>query len=229
MVDCCVNWVSHSLFGPLNTDFLISRFHVMQVRFPELVGRFNNSKVAVGGWSAGTTVALANAGAWRQFTPSGPFHYQSTPTPEAFMAVAPFGPDYAGFNYAPTWNFGGFQTSSFDTIDDRPFLFVTGMGDYGPKTFPDKDVASEARTFAWQRSTAGNKFLSWAIRPSASHGTMNISDCGTAIKQIQCNAIESLGLAYFDAVLRQRQVAIDWLATDAHRLFSNGLLEFRRR
>jgi hypothetical protein len=146
------------------------------------------------------------------------------------MAVAPFGPDYAGFYYSPLFNFGGFQSGSFDSIDERPFLFVTGKGDLGPNVgLGNEEVKSEARTLAWLRSVPGLKYLAWDTRFLATHGTVNISDCVTAAQQAHCTAIRSLGLAYMDSVMRNRAAATAWLASDALETFINAQIELHRR
>jgi acetyl esterase/lipase len=231
-VTACGQWLGHSKFGPMNTNFLISQFAQLEQLHAELDGLLDRRKIVVAGWSAGTTVALANAGAWRRFDPEGPVYRQASTRPIAFMAVAPFGPDYGGFYYSPTWNFGGFQSRSFDAIDERPFLFVTGKGDFGPKVIVDlsrEDVRSEARSLSWLRATPGRKYLAWDLDLRASHGTMNISDCGTALKQAHCRAIQSLGIAYLDAIVRRRVEAIRWLASDAFVTLTAGAIELHRR
>jgi hypothetical protein len=228
----CGQWLGHSLFGPMNTDFIISQFAHLASLQPELAGLLNRRKIVVAGWSAGTSVVLANSGARRQFTPDGPVHHQESTRPIAFMAVAPFGPDYAGFYYSPTWNFGGFQSESFDGIDGRPFLFVTGKGDFGPKTVVDlkqQNVKSEARSLSWLRATPGRKYLAWDLDRRASHGTMNIGDCKTAVKRAHCEAIEALGIAYLDAVVRRRREAVRWLASGAFETLTQGAIELHRR
>lgn len=226
----CIGWVSHSLYGPQNTDFIIDNFATIQALRPALSGRLNANKVVVAGWSAGTTVALANAGAWRQFDPAGPVHDQKSTRPIGFMAVAPFGPDYGGFYYSLAANFGGFQSLSFDDIDERPFLFITGKGDYGPTFEPDSQlVKSEARTTGWMRATPGSKYLAWDTRIQATHGTVNISDCGTVLKAAHCAAITSLGIAYLDMVTRGRPAATSWLASDAFETLIGNEIELNRR
>jgi hypothetical protein len=228
----CKDWLGHSLFGPANTNFLIGKFAQLASLRPELAGLLDPRKVVVAGWSAGTSVVLANSGAWRQFVPAGPVHHQASSMPIAFMTLAPFGPDYGGFYYSPTWNYGGFQSQSFDRIDERPFLFVTGKGDFGPKVVVDlkqEKVRSEARSLGWLRATTGHKFLAWNLDARATHGTMNISDCAPAPKNVYCSAIQSLGIAFLDAVVRKRAVAIRWLASNAFEASAGGAIELHRR
>lgn len=226
----CINFVSHSLYGPRNTDFILNSLGTIQTTAPALFGRFDQTKVAVAGWSAGTTVAMSNAGARRQFKSGGPVWNQTSTRPIAFMAVAPFGPDYAGFYYSPIFNFGGFQSGGFDTIDTRPFLFVTGKGDFGPGVgLANEPVKSEARSIGWLRSTPGRKYLAWDTQLFASHGTVNLSDCNTAAKLVHCNGIRSAGLAFMDSVLRGRLLATQWLASTALRILTANQIEFHRR
>lgn len=226
----CINFISHSIYGPRNTDFIINSLGTIQTSAPALLGRFDASKLAVAGWSAGTTVALANAGATRRFKEGGPLYNQKSTRPIAFLAVAPFGPDYAGFYYSPLFNFGGFQSASFDTIDERPFLFVTGKGDYGPGVgLANTPVKSEARTMGWLRSMQGRKYLAWDTQTYASHGTMNVSDCNTVAKLHHCGGIRTTALAFMDSVLRNRLVATRWLASDALKVLLGNEIELHRR
>lgn len=84
------------IYGPRNTGFLISRFPSILNRLlaqdATYPGTLDASRVIVGGWSGGSTIPLANAGAWRQFTPSGPtYANQKSSLPIAFFGYSTMG------------------------------------------------------------------------------------------------------------------------------------------
>lgn len=211
----CGGFFGYALYGPANTDFLISRFAQLASLHPPLSGLMDSGRVVVAGWSGGSTIALGNAGAARQFDPSGPVYDQKTDQPIAFFGIATMGPDYAGFD-------GGFSSESYDLIDERPFITFTGKGDTNGKP-------SEARTTAWRRSAAGNKFISYDTVLTVTHGTVNISECNTAIRVVHCEWMKSAGLAFLDAVTQNRAAAKLWLASDAYETLTSGKIEFHRR
>jgi hypothetical protein len=211
----CNDFIAFKLYGPGNTDFLIESFPQLASLHPPLTGLLDCDRVVVAGWSGGSTIALANAGAPRQFVPGGPIYQQKTRRPIGFFAMSAQGPDHAGFG-------GGFDSESYDQIDARPFVTFTGKGDTNGKP-------SEARATAWLRSAPGQKFLSFDRAPNARHGTMNLSLCLTSLQASHCAWMESAGLAFLDAVTRHRSEAIEWLASDAYLILSAGEIELHRR
>ncbi|MCB1380204.1 MAG: hypothetical protein KDK89_17830 [Alphaproteobacteria bacterium] len=215
----CAAFVGHHLYGPMNTDFLISLFPQITARVqandPLMLGSLNRNKVIVAGWSGGSSVVAANAGAWKQFADAGPVYDFKTTRPIGFFGVSTQGPDYAGFS-------GGFRSLSYDGIDNRPFLTITGKGDTNGKF-------SEGRTVAFLRSTSGGKYLSWDTLLHPNHATMNHSDCATPIRLLHCQYIESAGLAFLDAVAWNLGAAKRWLASDAYITLTQGAIELHRR
>jgi hypothetical protein len=211
----CILWLGHYLFGPLNTDFLIGRFRQLQKAHPALRRLLDPTRIVVGGHSRGSTVPLANAGAWRRWADGGTVYRGLSKRPIAFMASAPPGPEYAGFK-------SGFQSDSFRRIDGRPFLLISGVGDTVGKP-------SESRVAGWLRSMPGGKYLSSDTEKQAVHETMNIHKCDTVLRADHCKWIASLGTAFMDAVVRQRPEAISWLASDAYRHLTSGAIELHRR
>ncbi len=211
----CNDFFASRIYGPENTDFLIGRFPQLAGLHPPLSGLLDSGAVVVAGWSGGSNVVLANSGAPRRFTEGGPVYDQKTEEPIGFFGVATSGPDYAGFG-------GGFTSLSYDLIDERPFIFFTGKGDTNGKP-------SEPRTTAWLRSAAGKKFLSYDTLLSVTHSTVNLSNCGTAVQLMHCEWMKSAGLAFLDAVTRNRLAASDWLASDAYETLTGGVIEFQRR
>lgn len=210
----CVNWVSNYYYGPQNTRFLIDNFAAIENADAALAGMLDETKIVVGGHSAGSTTVLANAGAFQQWVKGGKKYNTRVDAPIAFMASGPQGPLYAGFN-------SGFQSTSYEAID-RPFLFMTGMGD-------ETGEPSEARVTGWLRSLPGNKALSWDTEKEAVHETMNIHKCDTVLRANHCGWIGSVGLAYLDAVVRQRAEAMDWMKSPALKVLSGGEIELHLR
>lgn len=229
----CRNFIAHSIYGPENTDFLLQPGELAAIQ-AEIAnagfqGTIDTANVGVAGHSAGTSIVLANAGARRRFTPGGPLHNQKSLGPDAFLAMAPFGPDNAGFYYSPSWSFGGFDGKRFAFIDSRPLLSITGTGDEGPNVGDTgEEVISEARTFAFRQAQPGDKFLSWNTEDDATHGTMALDDCPVELESY-CVANGNLVLAFFDAYLRGKQAAVDWLATDGHQIYTSSDIELHRR
>ena len=213
--DLCSGFFAFNIYGPANTDFLIESFPRLAQRHRPLRGLLDPERVVVAGWSGGSTIALANAGAPRQFASGGPVYRQNTPRPIGFFGISTQGPDYAGFG-------GGFDSESYDDIDARPFVTFTGKGDTNGKP-------SETRSTAWLRSAPGHKFLSFDRVPEARHATMNLSRCVTAVEAMHCEWMKSAGLAFLDAVTSGRPAAADWLASDAYQTLTEGEIELFRR
>ena len=58
--------------------------------------------------------------------------------------------------------------------------------------------------------------MSWANSSDVLHETMNINVCDGAVRAQHCAWFPSVGVAFMDAYLRERQEARDWLASDAY-------------
>jgi hypothetical protein len=221
--DECIYWVTQFRYGPQNTHFLISHFPDVEALDPALAGMLDESKIVVAGHSAGSATVLANAGAWQQWQPNAPRYNERHDAPIAFLATGVQGPLYAGFP-------SGFQSPgphqaitehSFVTIE-RPFMFITGVGD-------ETGEPPEARVTAWLTSVPGKKALVWDTVAEAVHETMNIHKCDTAVRADHCNWIGSAGLAFLDAVVRQRPEAETWIRSNALKVLSGGTIELHRR
>jgi hypothetical protein len=211
----CAFWIANMRYGPQSVSFIIDRLGELESTRSELRGRLDSSRIVVAGHSAGTTSVLAVAGARQQWVDSGPVYDEEDPRPVAFLATGPQGPTYAGFS-------SGFdETRSFVDLD-RPFLFITGMGDETGEPVP-------TRLTAWITSRPGNKALVWDTQPEAVHETMDIHECGTPLQAAHCRFIASVGVAYLDAVVRHRQAAVKWLASDAFAHATSGELELFQR
>jgi len=210
----CALWVTQMRFGPQNTHFLIDNLARIQAAHPALSGQLDQTKIVVAGHSAGTTTVLANAGAFQQWVTNGTRYVERDDRPIAFLASGPQGPMYAGFN-------SGFQTTSFANID-RPFMFITGVGDETGEPIP-------TRVTGWITSIPGNKALVWDTDPGAVHETMDINKCDTAVQNNHCRWLASAGVAFLDAVVRERPEAREWVASNALNLLSGGAIELHRR
>ncbi len=210
----CNRWIATSLVGPKNTRFIIDNLLMIENEINVIL---DENKIVVAGHSAGTNVVLANAGAVQQWIPGGKKYRIRDDRPIAFLATAPPGPIYAG------WPFPGFQGGkSFNNID-RPFAFITGVSDKTP------DKPPEARIIAWLTSMPGNKYLSYDTSSKAKHETMNINKCDGTLRTKHCRWIASFGLAFLDAIVRERPEAIEWLESDAYYELTDGEIELHRR
>ena len=189
--DECAYWVTQYRYGPQNIHYLIDNLALIEALDPALAGMIDETKIIVGGHSAGSTSVLASAGAWQKWVVGGTQYDERDDRPIAFIASGPQGPVYAGFA-------SGFQSASYDGIE-RPFLFITGAGD-------ETGEPPESRVTGWLRSVAGNKALSWDTEAEAVHETMDIHKCNTPLREDHCRWIGSLGVAYLDAVAKGRQV-----------------------
>lgn len=217
----CQLFVSQAVFGPMTAAFAIDSLAAIEAAVPALAGRIDATRLAVAGHSAGSAVPLALAGAIRQF--GGPPRSSVDARPLAFLATGPQGPDYAGFNT-------GFREDSFHTIDTRPFLWVTGRGDETGGEDAPQHEPGEARSAGWLTSTRGNKLLSWDNDDVAVHESMDIHKCDQSpVQRSHCDAFAMLGTAFLDAHLRQRDVALAYLASAMYDALSAGAIELHRR
>jgi pimeloyl-ACP methyl ester carboxylesterase len=218
----CAHWVSQFRYGPLTTTFLINGLSQLMADIPALRGRLDVAKIVVGGHSAGSTAPLVNAGAWQQWLQTSPKYFTIDARPIAFIASGTQGPMYAGFR-------SGFQAAPFDGNKrssyagiGRPFLFITGVGD-------ETQEPPESRVTAWLSSLRGGKVLSWDLSPEALHETMDIHRCDTTLRARHCAWIESAGVAFVDAVVRERPEAREWLASEAYEVLTEGAIELHTR
>ncbi|HMG23201.1 MAG TPA: hypothetical protein VK607_17820 [Kofleriaceae bacterium] len=217
----CPLFIAQRAFGPITAVFALDSLAAIEAQVPALAGRIDATRVAIAGHSAGSPVALALAGATRQF--AGPPHHDADPRPLAFLATGPHGPDYAAFE-------DGFHEDSFHDIDARPFLWITGRGDETGDDGEPQHEPSEARTAGWLTSTRGNKLLSWDNDEVTVHESMDIHKCDqTPVQRTHCDAFAMLGTAFMDAFLRQRDVAVAYLASSAYDTLNAGVIELHRR
>ena len=222
--DQCSQFIAQVIYGPQTTHFLIDHLADVAALDPALAGLLDGARIVVAGHSAGSTVALANAGARQQFVDDGPVYDERNDTPIAFLATGVQGPMYAGFQsgFQPADPASGSAVDSFGGID-RPFMFITGVGD-------ETGEPPESRTAAWQTAQGnGYLYLSWDTDRRAVHETMDIDKCDTATRSDHCRWIGSAGLAFLDAVVRLRPEAQQRLDSDAYRILTGGAIELHHR
>lgn len=219
----CAGWITQLRYGPQNTHFLIDHLADVEALDPALAGMLDATQIVVAGHSAGTASVLANAGASQQWEPNGPVYNERNDAPIAFMATGPQGPMYAGFSsgFQSPGSHRGVTTHSFAAIE-RPFLFITGVGD-------ETGEPPETRVTAWLTSLPGNKALVWDTVAEAVHETMDIDKCNTPLRAEHCEWLGSAGLAFLDAVIRRRPEAEAWMRSDALSVLSGGAIELHRR
>jgi len=219
----CAYWVTQFRYGPQNTHFLVANLAAVEALDPALAGLLDGSRIVVAGHSAGSSVVLANAGAWQQWSADTLQYQERNDTPIAFLATGVQGSMYAGFNsgFQSPGSAGGFPEHSYAGID-RPFLFITGVGD-------ETGEPPESRVAAWLTSRPGDKVLLWNRVPEAVHGTMNLDRCAPPLPAGHCDWIGSAGVAFLDAVVRGRPEAEEWLRSDALHVLSGGAVELHHR
>lgn len=211
----CKDWLGWHVYGPQNVAFLARVLPQYQVgMLPGFIGTPDPNRIIVGGWSGGTEAPLHIAGATQKF---GQFKLPQVVVPGvvAFMADSPRGPEYAGFQ-------SGLAEDAYYGIDARPFMFFSGRGD-------ETGEPAESRLAAWMGSTPGGKHLSWDNSPDAIHGTMDIGECSTTLRANHCRWMRSLGVAFLDAMVSNQPQAVAWLASDAYKTLTSGVIELHRR
>jgi hypothetical protein len=211
----CPGWYGYHRNGTLITSVVIDRLRDLEGLSPALRHRIDPAKIVVAGHSGGTSAVLASAGASQQFVDGGPVYDEVDTRPIAFLASAPQGPMYAGFR-------SGFdEETSFGDLD-RPLMLITGMGDETGEPVP-------TRLTSWITSPPGNKLLLWDTDPHAVHETMDIDRCDTPVRESHCRWIAGAGVAYLDAVVRNRPEAKAWLASEEFEIATGGAVELNRR
>ena len=221
----CRERTGHFVYGPQNIRYLHAALQVRPTVLPQMPAQ-DFSRVLVGGWSGGTTSVLNIAGAPQRI---GDLRIApvSIPAVTAFMASAPRGPVWGGFESV------GFQEQAFFNLGTRPFLSITGRSDVGPGDGGEEVEQPVSRTMAWLSAQRGNKYISWTTVSEADggpvHGTMDLSNCSSPGKYRFCQWYLSLSAAFADATLRNSVAARNWLASDAYLQLTGGDAELHRR
>ena len=222
--DSCAYFEAQYRLGPQTTHALIDNLARVEALDPALAGQLDATRIVVGGHSAGSTGPLTAAGATQSWLAGGPTYSERDERPIAFLATGVQGPMYAGFGsgFQSPGSGAGVAQHGFATID-RPFLFVTGVGD-------ETGEPPEARVTAWLTAQAAHdKLLAWDTDPEAIHETMDIDRCDTPTRADHCRWIATIGVAFLDAVVRERAAAVAWLASEAPATLTAGAIELHRR
>jgi len=225
----CREFIGYRIYGPQNVAFVLAELERLQQTLPdELPVSLDLSRVVVGGWSGGSAIPLAIAGAIQQHRN---LRIDPLPVPGVigFLASSPRGPEWGSFSSGFVDDFDATpELHGLYGVDQRPFLFLTGRHDLGK----ERDAIPLSRPTAFWDAQRGGKYLSWAWQDGGPgrpvHGTYDLGECGGP-RAAYCGWFDSLGIAYLDAVVRERPEAIAWLASDAYRVLTGGLVDLHRR
>jgi len=182
---------------PKQVTRLLDSFQAIEKEVPELKGRLDASRIAVGGHSYGAHTTQLVAGV-RPY----PFKSFSDKRIKAFLLLSPQG---AG---------GLFRGDSWKDVK-RPVLVLTGSEDKSPFE-PDKKNATW-RLGAYENLPPGDKYL--VFIDGAHHGFGGISGAkwrGSGPKiDDHVRIVQQTCLAFLDAHVRGDETAKKWLASDA--------------
>lgn len=211
----CGSYIGWHRDGALNTAYVAAQLPGLLVgQMPGFTGIVDASRIAIGGWSGGSSVALNHAGADKRVQPAVP-----VPGTLAYVLDAPVGTVESGYN-------SSFDKDAFHALGAIPALFTTGRGDEQP---PPDDQPAEARTAAWLGASAGGKLLSWDTLDEVGHAQMDLNECLTPVQQQHCRWMQSLAVAFLDAKVRALPNAVRWLASPAYVTLTGGVIELHRR
>ena len=227
----CSEFIGTHIYGAQNVAFLMAALQAIQAQFPN---RFpvtmDFTRIVVGGWSGGSAVPLGIAGAFKQFNGLR-VDAVTVPGVIGFIASSPRGTEWGDFESGFVDEFPEApapQVHSFQSIDARPFLAITGVSDRGK----DKDAFLASRTAWFWSGTPGQKYQSYALENSSTggpvHGTMDLGECGGSHAKY-CRWFDALQMAYLDAVVKGLPLAVSWLASDAYRVLTRFQVELQRR
>ncbi|MFT5586638.1 MAG: hypothetical protein ACI9VR_004237 [Cognaticolwellia sp.] len=201
-----------------------------------LDGVVDPSRIAYAGHSAGAGSTMMVAGAARRYRDTSGDELLLDTRPVAFMSCSPQGPDDAGFT---TTSFTRERCEELAAPDERascfsrPHLTLTSVGDGG-------EDAGENRRLSFDLAPTGDRYLGYITEPAAQHTTFNYEtegcegyarDNGLGSEfPARCNTyrlwIRSAALAFFDAKLRDDEVAKAYLESDNMTVLSGAALEW---
>jgi hypothetical protein len=165
-------------------------------------------RIAVAGWSAGSTTGLGLAGSVREISPTVTRFRIVDERPLAFIALSPQGPGFAAYFETETEN-------SWQEID-RPVLVATGDNDINPS---NDGLFGIIRREAYEDLPGGgldqHLLYSHLAEGVGRHGTYNLGDLGSADPDLSrlSLALVSTAAAFLDAELRDDADAIAYLAS----------------
>jgi predicted dienelactone hydrolase len=216
----CQGWLGFHVLGTTNTNFVLAQLALIPPsQLPGFGGSFDLTRVVIGGFSGGTEQVLNQTGAPQKW----PGYKQASvhvPGVVAYVAAAPRGPMYAGYD-------SGFDNDAYESIGATPFLFLYARNEHGAEP---GSVGGAARAPSWLGATPGGKVMSWDVKDAVTHVNLDLATCDeSALQAAHCAWTASLTMAFLDAYVEHRQEAIDWLASDAYRILTAGEIELHRR
>jgi predicted dienelactone hydrolase len=210
----CATFKHLSYDRPHDISLVIDKLTALAAQ-PQLAVRFDVTKLAVGGHSAGGGGALVVAGAAREINQMSTVI--SDPRPIAFLAFSPQAPGSDGMTEA------GYGLIS------RPTLIGTGRGDHAP---PD---TADGRASVFDLMQPGNKARIFIEDPTAIHTVfaLETDGCVRNATLAHCEEmrdwVKSAGIAFLDANVRRRLAAITWIASTRLATASGGVAEWSTR
>jgi predicted dienelactone hydrolase len=210
----CATFKFLSYDRPRDISLVIDRLVALSTQ-PQFAVRFDMTKLAVGGHSAGAGGTLMIAGAAREINQVSVV--TSDPRPIAFLAFSPQAPGSDGMTEA---GYG---------LVTRPTLIGTGRGDHDP---PD---TADGRASVFDLIQPGNKARIFIEDPTAIHTifALETDNCTNNASLAHCEEmrdwVKSAGLAFLDANVRMRPAAINWVASTRLATASGGVAEWSTR
>ncbi len=188
--ECGNNFPMGSLYRPRDANVVLGSLDFLEATFPELNNRIDRDRIAVAGWSYGSTTAMTLAGTRLRFSDSFTDVSFSNPLPKVFLALSPMAASEFGLK-ADSWR-----------EVTRPVLIATGASDYAG---PDNPVN---RRNVFQSVPSGQKYELYINHPAAEHTTFNLEN---ADYPIFSQWLASYSLAYLDAKLKGNTLAGNYL------------------
>lgn len=173
--------------------------------------RVEGTRIAVGGWSAGSQAGLILAGAVRELELSHDRVAMPDPGVDAVIALSPQGPGFSGYFMTPA-------ETSWDLVR-VPVFVATGENDVKPA---NPDLTGAIRRQVWQSLPGtGRQCLLYSLLPvgTGGHDTYNLEDASSTDARLVALS-DALGLsvsAFLDATLRDRADAVAYLTSNAPR------------
>lgn len=195
---------------PQDVAFVIDSLAKIETEIPDLRGRLDRDAVGVGGHSYGAHTTMLVAGLeMRSLLRT---EQVADPRPKCFLMISPQGTG------------GSVKAASYEKIT-RPALVITGDNDTSPRT---------GQGYAWRKEAydhmpAGQKYF-LSVK-DAYHGFGGISGdkrfsgSGPAAPD-QVLVVKSTALAFFDAHLRDRSDAREYLRAGKIAELSEGVAQF---
>ncbi len=206
---------------------------------PMIRERIDVAKVIYAGHSAGAGATMMVAGVGRSYAEV--FEQIGDNRPLGFMSFSPQPPGDDGFT---TENYAGEDCPDGQAFClTRPHLVVTGVGD--GNVADDEPPKGEGRREAFRAlKPSGNKTLYYITEEAARHTTFEhtLDACERFSRNNNLNPdlypercsdyhmwMDSIALAFADAVLREDERAAAYLASDDAVTLSGGVAEMERR